>query len=104
MEQALYSHEERQERISQRMAQVLPKKLKDQLGYQKVLCDECDEEAVLVPDPQSSDGTVQCYNCGAKFYYWVCDSCGTPVLSSRPDYDRETDICNDCWNYMLTRD
>jgi predicted DNA-binding protein YlxM (UPF0122 family) len=101
MEQALYSYEERQERVSERIAQVLPKKPKEQAEYQKIMCEECGEEAVLVPDPQSDDGTVQCYDCGAKFSYWICERCGTPILSSKPD---DTDICDDCWSNMMMSD
>jgi ribosomal protein S27E len=104
MERALYSYEERQERTRQRIAEALPKKPKEQSLYQELVCDECEEEAILFPDPQSSDGRLECYSCGVKFFYWVCDNCGTPMLSSKPDNDRDIDICDVCWNNMLTRD
>ncbi|HVB20522.1 MAG TPA: hypothetical protein VNG51_01070 [Ktedonobacteraceae bacterium] len=104
MEKAVYSYDERQERIRQRMAQDLPKKPKEQIGYQKIICSYCGEEAILVPDTRFNNGMVQCYSCNIKSFYWVCDRCGTPMLSSKSGHERDTDICDDCWNGMLTDD
>jgi len=104
MEHALYSYEERQKRIRKLMAPDLPKKPKEQVEHQTIICDECGEEAILVPDPRFYDGTVQCYSCNTQFFHWICDRCGTPILSSKPGHERDMDICDDCWNSVLTDD
>ena len=104
MELVLYSYEERLDRVWQRMDQALPTRPEERGEYQKGLCDECAEEAVWVPDPQSDDRTVKCYNCDTKFSYWTCDSCGGATLSSPSDPPRETDFCEMCWDNLLTKD
>lgn len=106
LERALYSYEERLARLQARMDKAIPGKLEDRLNYDHIICDECGEEAVLVPDPTTSDSTVHCFECDAKFYYWTCDRCGTPTLTSSPpsSEDRDTDICDVCWDDILSRD
>jgi formylmethanofuran dehydrogenase subunit E len=104
MERALFSYNERQKRTRQRIAQALPTKPKEQTLYRKLVCDECDEEAILMPDPDSNDDTVRCYSCGTKFFYWICDSCGEPTLSTERDSGRDMDICDACWSNTLRDD
>jgi hypothetical protein len=104
MEIAVYSFEERQERIQGRIADVLPRKLKEQLDYQRMVCDECGEDAVLVPDPNSEVGEVHCYACDARFSYWICNNCGTPILKSPSSRSEGNGMCDACWDDLLSRD
>lgn len=104
MLQVMYSYEERQQIIQGEIHDALPGRPKEQLDYVLMACENCEEEAVLVPDPTSEDNSVHCFACETRFDYFTCDNCGTPVLLSSPSDEREDDICDACWNSLMSGD
>lgn len=97
LSEALYSYEERLEKAQQEREKHLPARPKDRLLYQILVCEECGEETVTVPDPTSKDGTVHCTFCAAQFYTEECMRCSSVMLSSTPfNENNHLGICDVC--------
>jgi hypothetical protein len=108
LSEALYSYNERLEKAKERVKQVCEEMERDaffeKMPYlcERLLCEECGEETVIIPDPTSHDDKVHCFFCEARFFVETCERCGSYMLSSTLSYAKEDIdepvICENCWN------
>lgn len=117
LSEALYSYKERLEKAEERVKKVCDEMERDafleKIPYlcERLRCEECGEETVLIPDPTSTDDKVHCFFCEARFFVESCVRCGSYMLSSlhshlKKDRD-EPNICEYCWdefNYRVEHD
>lgn len=104
LSEAIHTHEERLAQARAEIDKCLPGD-KDRLLYTFSYCPECGEETIVTPDPVTEDHRVHCFFCGEEFYHDECPGCGGPILSSVPiTEDNHPLLCEDCWEYRLSKD
>jgi hypothetical protein len=113
LSEALYSYKERLEKAEERVKKVCEEMERDafieKIPYlcERLRCEECGEETVIIPDPTSHDDKVHCFFCEARFFVETCERCGSYMLSSLHSHlkrDRdEPNICEYCWDEFKYR-
>jgi len=72
--------------------------------YMSILrCDNCDRGFFQGMDKKgmtTSGSDKYCPACREKYGVWVCEECGEESLGEAP----ETGICQDCWDYKMSKD
>ncbi len=117
LSEALYSYKERLEKANERVKKVCEEMERDAFIEkiphlcERLRCEACGEETVIIPDPTSHDDKVHCFFCEARFFVETCERCSSYMLTSLHSHlknDRdEPNICEYCWdefNYRVKHD
>ena len=63
------------------------------IDYQYFTCEECDEEAIAVPDPTAKYPRVtHCFNCLAEYTVHYCPRCHEPYISFLQEWEKEINL------------
>jgi len=111
LSEAFYTYTERLPGANEQLKEVQNEMMRHadpkerSLPYSIEVCGECGEETIIIPDPTSPSGTVQCFLCHTRFYVETCERCGSYMLfSSRSEKEiDEPNICEYCWDEFKYR-
>lgn len=95
------SYEQRLRAAGSRLAAVTDSDPKS-MGEDVEMCEACGEDMVPCPDPNSPDGTTECYFCGEEYFIADCNSCGCRVLTSS-DFSEIGYTCGGCDDHYQSR-
>jgi hypothetical protein len=83
------------------------------VDYNFYLCEVCEEETVIFPDPDSDDNTIHCFCCQSRYSVEYCLRCPNVILSligpgetiaQDLDEDEEWGFCDRCLEQIADLD
>jgi hypothetical protein len=61
---------------------------KERVDYSFFTCEQCGEEAVVLPDPRSYSTITYCYNCRAKYEGHTCTRCEQTYIECLGEWEK----------------
>jgi hypothetical protein len=66
----------------------IPLHPKERVDYSFFACEQCGEEAVILPDPRSYSTITYCYNCRAKYEGHTCARCDQTYIEYLGEWEK----------------